>query len=132
MEQALDRFTLAEAHFEMADVLSAAALYRAEIRVWPPRLEEAVKFIGREFTRDPFTGQILHYRLSQKMPTLATHAPRWMSKYPNLVFNLDLARRVKVDETLQQSASKSIRMRKIKAQEAALEAQKEKKPKPSP
>jgi hypothetical protein len=115
MEQTFDRFTLAETHAAMLQALAAAALYRAELKSWPPRLEDAARFVGRELPRDPFTGLELQYKLVDRLPVLTTRVPRWMGRLPELVFNIELSQRLKNDARLLQSSTKTLRLRKLQA-----------------
>ena len=132
MSQTYERLLLAEAQFGMADVLCAAALYRAELKKWPKDIGAAGKFVGRQFRRDPFSGQVVQYALQKKLPVLGIRAPKWIDKQEDLVNRLDLADRLKWDERLTDEVEKAVNLQKrrekmIERQKAKAEKKKKKK-----
>jgi hypothetical protein len=125
MEKAYERFLLAEANFTMADILCAAALYRADLDAWPPDLEALSKFIARDFERDPFSGAQVQYKLKSRMPILGIRAPRWLAKQPQSVFRATLVSRrqddmSKVAELKKQMASEARKNKIRELQEDAV------------
>lgn len=125
MERAYERFLLAEAQMTMAAVVSAAALYHADLGKWPKSLEEVASFVGRTFNRDPFTGQAIQYKLRKGMPRVGVRAPKRLVEQPGIIHVIDLADRKRTDQERVEQVIKDIqtetRREKIRQRQATME-----------
>jgi hypothetical protein len=98
MESTYENFLLAEAQFDMADILCAAALYRGQAGAWPPNLDELSRFIRRTFPKDPFSGEDFHYKLSHGTPVLTTRVPKHIASEGGSLYEANIGQRAKRDE----------------------------------
>lgn len=113
------RFLLAEAQFDAADVLCAAALFRAETGAWPVGLPDIRSLTQRVFPRDPFSGDELFYKLASDLPTVTIRVPKWMASQPNYLYALNLSKRLKDEESRLEAVVS--RMREEKQRKAEQE-----------
>jgi glutathione S-transferase len=122
------RFLLAEAQFDAADVLCAAALFRAETGDWPADLPAISVLTQRVFAKDPFSGDELFYKLSSGMPTVTIRVPKWMASQPAYLYTLNLSKRLKdesnrLEDTLQKISEERQKRAEIEAKAKILEMQ---------
>lgn len=108
MEATYEHFLLAEAQFDMMDILSAAALYRGQAGLWPGNLDEISRFIRRPLPKDPFSGEDFYYKLSRGTPILITRVPKRIAADGESLYEVNLSRRLKNDEANLKNAIKEI------------------------
>lgn len=93
------RTLLAEAQFDVADLMSVAAMYRAETRMWPDTtraMQSLVRY--RSLPKDPFSDKPFYYRLERNMPRITVQVPRWMARDPKYYYDFALAERLERDQ----------------------------------
>jgi hypothetical protein len=91
------RFLLAEAQFDMAEILACAAAFRQGTGTWPGAIAEINLFMKRPMAQDPFTGEDFYFRLARDMPAVAARIPKSLAAVPGLLYRIELAPRRKVD-----------------------------------
>lgn len=102
------RFLLAEAQFDMLQILCAAAAYRADKDSWPANVDEISQHARRMMPRDPFSGDKFYYRLERGMPVLITRVPKWMMSRKGYSYLLGIHQRLRTDEENTVNAAKGI------------------------
>jgi hypothetical protein len=112
LSRGYQRFLLAEAQFDMAEILACAALFRRGTGTWPTTIAEINQYMHRPMAQDPFSGENFHYRLLKDMPAVAVRIPKSLAGERGLVYRVELAPRRRSD---QEKATDAIR----KIQEAA-------------
>lgn len=106
------KLLLAEAQFDMADILCLAAAYRAETRNWPDTLDDIRALLRfRHIAQDPFSGGDFSYRLVRGSPVLITRVPKWMASDKTLLYDFNIGRRIEHDRKLAENAIKQLQRR---------------------
>ena len=109
-----ERFLLAEAQFDMLQIVCAAAAYRADLGSWPPDIDAISRHAHRMMPRDPFSNDKFYYRIERGMPVLITRVPKWMMSKKEYTYLLGLHQRVRIDEENTVNAAKGIRDQAIR------------------
>lgn len=95
------RALLAEAQFDLADLLCLAGAYRAETRMWPETTATLAAMLRfRALAKDPFSGRPFYYRLSKGSPVVTIQVPRWMARDPKYYYEFAIADRLEYDRRL--------------------------------
>jgi len=92
------RILLAEAQFDMADILCMVGSYKAEVGEWPKTLNELHPLIYRTMPTDPFTDEPFYYRISHGAPLIITRIPKWMARTKKYSNRLSLSERREKDK----------------------------------
>jgi hypothetical protein len=108
------RFLLAEAQFDMLQILSAAAAYRAELGSWPANIDVISRHARRMMPRDPFSNDKFYYRIERGMPVLITRVPKRMMAQKGYSYLLGLHQRIRIDEENTINAAKGIREQAVR------------------
>jgi len=108
------RLLLAEAHFDMADLLCLVGEYRAETQSWPDRLSDLTPMGFRVMPKDPFTGKWFYYKLSRGWPVLIVRIPKWMASRKQFLYEIDLRSRRADDDQLGERTIKEIQKRRVR------------------
>ncbi len=98
------RFLLAEAQFDMANILCASAEFRAESGLWPANLQELSQFSHRVFPKDPFSGKDYYYTTHRGFPLIITRVPKTLAGRAGLKYEIDLSTRRLHDEQRHRAA----------------------------
>lgn len=93
------RLLLAEAQFDMAEILCLAGQFRSQTGVWPERLADIQPLGYRVIPIDPFSTRPFFYKLSHGLPVIITKIPRWMTR-EGYVYELDLYTRQRHDKSI--------------------------------
>jgi hypothetical protein len=104
-----ERFLLAEAQFDMLQILCAAAAYRADKGLWPATIDEISLHARRTMPQDPFSGDKFYYRIERGMPVVITRVPKKMLSQKRYTYLMALHHRTRVDEENTMNAAKGIR-----------------------
>lgn len=109
-ETLYQRFLLAEAQFDVADLLCLIATFRAETGSWPDSLAELRPLLGyRNLPRDPFSSREFYYKNARRGPVLIIRVPRRMADGDQHFYEVDIGRRKEKDDTVAEAAAKQIR-----------------------
>jgi hypothetical protein len=114
LSRGYQRLLLAEAQFDMAEILACASLFRQGTGTWPASIAEINQYMHRPMAQDPFSGGDFYYRLTQDLPVVAARIPKALAGDRNLVYRLDLALRLKADEERAKGAIRKIQESKQK------------------
>jgi len=109
------RILLAEAQFDMADILCMAGLYKAEVGEWPRTLNELHPLSYRTMPTDPFIDEPFYYRVFHGAPLIITRIPKWMARTRQYSNRLSLSERRQKDK--QRTAHVISRYKKEQAEE---------------
>ena len=109
-----ERFLLAEAQFDMLQILCAAAAYRADIGSWPANIDAINLHARRMMPRDPFSDEKFYYRIERGMPVLITRVPKWMMSRKGYSYILGIHQRLRLDEENTINAAKGIREQAVR------------------
>lgn len=104
-----ERFLLAEAQFDMLQILCAAAAYRADMGSWPPNIDAINRHARRLMPKDPFSGDKFYYRIERGMPVIITRVPKRMLSQKKYSYLLGIHQRLRIDEENTMNAAKDIR-----------------------
>lgn len=104
-----ERFLLAEAQFDMLQILCAAAAYRADMGSWPATIEAINRHARRLMPNDPFSSEKFYYRIEGGMPVIITRVPKRMLSQKGYSCILGLHHRLRADEENTVNAAKGIR-----------------------
>jgi hypothetical protein len=104
-----ERFLLAEAQFDMLQILCAAGAYRADKGSWPTTIDDVSRHARRMMPRDPFSGDKFYYRIERGMPVIITRVPKKMMSQKKYSYLLGIHQRMRLDEEKTLNAAKGIR-----------------------
>ena len=108
------KLLLAEAQFDMADILCLAGAYRAETRKWPESLDVIRALLRfRHLPQDPFSGQDFAYRLSKGLPVLIVRVPKWMAAKKTFLYEINIGKRVEEDRRSAEEAIKKMQRKLV-------------------